>query len=450
MFENFKTIWGHSIKINTKALWSDVKKNEKYSEIVSIFDLADYNKDNKIQENEIHLLRKLLSLADTLVSEKREDWSDISIEKNDRRIGKEEAAALVEQVNNGKINVDELAKNQNTKDQILTMYPDAEIFMDGFEFKKKNCTYDVTVYNTRMSTLLDRDNGGGSVGTYVLELKDPQNNTSKLFTLYIDNNFDKNTVKKYIQSFIEQCDNTIIDTLSNETNGICIRDPKRALKTGNDGIYSKMSSPMTAAGAYSSNDDIITLYPENKKLNFQVLVHELGHAKENISGEYDNKAEKLYNLINWNKPIKVKEDYYLANPQEMYAEFFSDYKIIQDKVTKKIEKSFADVTSIMSATEKQAFIQEVSIAVFTGEDVNIGDILNKIGLDKYKDSLGDRINKKISIKFSMAKDCKLRRHLADMQQFSKDPEIAAEFKKLIRQIANDFNNPQGGGKNVVI
>ena len=173
------------------------------------------------------------------------------------------------------------------------------------------------------------------------------------------------------------------------------------------------------------------------------MTHELGHAKD--SGSYNSRY--LFQLLSSEK-AGLNDRYFLVSPEEFYAEFFKDYAIVQAHIEKQLNKNYGEILNKMPESHRQKFIQEVAIMKITGENETVSSILERAGLEQYKNLFNEDIDKKIDASLpNSGNNYELISHLSLIYKCSKkNSEIRKEFNKFIRDISNEYNSPKKAKK----
>lgn len=407
------------INLITGQNWSDAKQSVQNDLIASIFDQVD-DGDDIIQKEEVLLLRKLFDIADS--------------ENNDNDISDKECKELLEKIKNNTIDIQKM--KQDVLDEENNKFSNFEDITSNIMFKPAS-NYNITI-------LQDVDPENSFYKTFAIKFKDPKTNFEQDITIkFEDSYYSDKKIHNIIKEILEKCNNNVIDLLCNETEELRFLSPKNSSRYISDNVnYSRMGGHAKAAAKYTPDDEKIRVYT---KFDINILVHELGHAKD--FGSNNACGWELFDAIEeQTKYNGESKTYAFVNGAELYAELFKDYFNIQNHVESNLTKQYSDIINIFSDKDKKKFIQAYSTMLMTGENKTIGDILQETGMEKYKNNLGEKINTKINIDIpGGAKNYEMNSRLSKLQKLARNnPKINELYKNLISEIANGYNNPRNG------
>ncbi len=424
--------------------WADVKNKSNNSALKSVFDKVDNSDgigDGIIQKEEISLLRKLFSTVDGLLSSNQEENANGTIEDD-------EMSSLNEKIKSGEININKLREEVEKEKDIKYKYPNFEDITPKFNSTTSGSNYKFQVFKTNTQKCSTNTGGFVEYNSFVLKFQDPKTNSTQEINLHIDVATDDKSIDKIIKSILEQCDDTAVDLMCNELEDLYITSQKnnKQKRGGKTENYGNLSHSTKAAAFYHAEDESINIYNSGKAISLNTFIHELGHAKD--SGSYN--TGKLFELINPHKSSDYK--YFLTSAEEMYAEFFKSYSIVQKHVKQQVNEKYGDIISKLPENYKQSFIQEVSVSLMTEENKTISSILDRVGLSEYKKLFGDKVEQNIELSIpSLSVSYDLNQQLSYIRKScKKNPEIIEYYNNFIRDIADAYNHPQNAKKSIAV
>ena len=407
------------INLITGHNWSDAKQSVYNDLISSIFDQVD-DGDGIIQKEEVLLLQKLFDIADS--------------KNNDGNISDEECEELLEKIKNNTVDIQKM--KQDILNEEKNKFSNFKDITSDIMFKPAS-NYNITI-------LQDVDSENTMFKTIAIKFKDPKTNFEQDITIKFEDGYYSNKkICNIIKEILEKCNDNIIDLLCNETVELRFLSPKNSSRYISDNEnYSRIGGRAKAAAKYTSDDEKIRVYT---KFDINILVHELGHAKD--IGSNNASSLELFNAIKEQTKNNGRIDSYaFVNNLELYAELFKYYYNVQNYVESKLTNNYSDIINIFSDEDKKKFIQAYSTMLMTGENKTISDILQETGLEKYKNILREKINTKINIELpGGAKNYEMNSCLSKLQDLARqNPKINELYQKVISEIANGYNNPRNG------
>ena len=425
--------------------WSEVKDRCNDISAKSIFDQVDNSDgigDGIIQREEISLLRKLFSTIDGLLSSNQEENANGTIEDD-------EMNALNEQLKSGRINIKELRKEVEKEKDIKYKYPNFEDITSKFNSLQAGSSYKFLVFKTNTQKCSTNTGSVVEYNTYILKFYDPKTNLNQEINLHLDEAINEIGIEKIIKSIIEQCDDTAVDLMCNELEDLYITSEKNNHEKfgGKKHQYGNLSHSTKSAAFYYASDESINIYNNGKAIDLNTFIHELGHAKDDDS--YN--TSRLFELINPHRS-STGDKYFLTSSDEMYAEFFKNYSIVQKHVVSEVNKKYGNIILKLPEEAKQKFIQETTISLMTDEDETISSILDRAGLSNYKELFEDKLEQNIDISIPGGpRNYDLNNQIGRMRKFYKNnPEVKERYNKFIRDIAEAYNHPKNAKKSIAV
>lgn len=414
--------------------WGFDNKNDGFDVYRSIFSMVD-NGDGIIQEEEVSLLQRLLSVADTLKPDGTKD----------NLIDSEEAELLYYQLWEKKIDIEKLRNEVKSEKEFR--FPNAEDITSQIDFKCR-AGYDVQILKTNSSCNIHDEECSkidSTYNTYLIKFHDPKTNYDEELKLNFDSDFDEKKISKMISELLKKFDKNLIDTACNETNGLYIT-PHGGITTNPDydGINNFNGE---YGGFYSSDNETITLVM-NGKYDMHTVSHELGHAEDHNGYKYSKITQNLFDMITELVPEKVAVDYILTTTEEMYAEMYADYSELQSYMKDKVDKKYSEIVNLLPDDVKDKFVQALTLSAFKREKLTLEELLNNAGLAEYKSLFNsDMLQREIEETVPSGFGAKCHYNLiSDIAK--ENPEIMEEYFKVTEEIAKAYNNPRNGRKGI--